>query len=82
MVYVEEARYLDGYRLWLRFNTGDTGEVDLADLVAREPAAAPLRDPALFAAFFLDPWPTVAWACGFDVAPEALFARAMGHAPR
>ena len=80
MVYVEEARYLDGYRLWLRFSTGDSGEVDLSDLVANEPAAAPLRDTALFSAFFLDPWPTVAWACGFDVAPEALFRRVVTRA--
>jgi len=75
-VSVKEARYLDGYRVWLRFNTGETGEVDLTDLVFAYPTAEPLRDPAAFAAFHLDEWPTLAWDCGFDVAPESLYARA------
>ncbi|MBI5610396.1 MAG: DUF2442 domain-containing protein [Deltaproteobacteria bacterium] len=75
MVYVEDARYAGDYRLWIRLNTGVAGEVDLSDLVASEAAAAPLRDVAAFAQFFLDAWPTVAWPCGFDVAPESLERR-------
>lgn len=75
MVHVEQARYAGDYRLWLRFNTGDSGEVDLAELIASEPAATPLRDKVVFQEFYLDAWPTVAWPCGFDVAPESLFAR-------
>ena len=78
-VSVKEARYLDGYRVWLRFNTGEAGEVDLKDLVFAYPVACPLRDPAAFAAFHLDSWPTLAWDCGFDVAPESLYARATGR---
>ena len=78
-VTVKEARYLDGYRIWLRFNTGEDGEVDLKDLVFAYRVAEPLRDPAAFAAFRLDGWPTLAWDCGFDVAPESLYSRAMGQ---
>ena len=77
MVYVEEARVIAPARLWVRFNTGEQGHVDLSDLIANEPAAAPLRDPAVFADFYLDGWPTVAWRCGFDVAPESLHARVL-----
>jgi hypothetical protein len=79
MVYVEQARYVGEHRLWVRFNTGDAGEVDLADLIETEPAAAPLRDTGVFRDFYLDAWPTVAWPCGFDVAPESLFARVTGR---
>jgi hypothetical protein len=75
---VSEARYVDGYRIWLRFNTGESGEVDLRDLVFSYSAAEPLRDPARFADFHLDSWPTLAWNCGFDVDPESLHERATG----
>lgn len=34
-MHVTEARYLGGYRLWLGFNDGTAGEVDLARELAR-----------------------------------------------
>lgn len=74
-VYLEEARYAGGFRIFVRFNTGRVGEVDLSDIVYRHAAAAPLRDEATFRAFYLDDWPTLAWSCGFDVAPETLYER-------
>jgi len=74
-VYLEEAKYLGGFRVFLRFNTGRAGEVDLEDLVHKHPVAAPLRDPETFARFHLDSWPTLAWDCGFDVAPETLYEK-------
>ena len=75
---VSDARYTGDYRIWLRFNTGEGGEVDLRNLVFRFPAAAPLRDPREFARFHLDEWPTLAWECGFDVDPEYLYTLATG----
>ena len=79
---VTEARYVGGYRIWLRFNTEETGEVDLQDLVFSHEAAQPLRDQTEFSKFFLDSWPTLAWKCGFDVAPESLYERALGKIQR
>ncbi len=75
---VAQARYLDGYRIWLRFNTGEEGIVDLTDVLDRYPVAKPLKDKALFANFYLDGWPTLAWSCGFDYSPESLYERATG----
>lgn len=77
-VAVAEARHLGEYRIHVKFNTGEAGEVDLRDLVFKYPIAAPLRDPAAFAGFRLDTWPTLVWDCGFDVAPETLYLRATG----
>jgi hypothetical protein len=77
-VWVEEARYLGEYRIWLRFNDGTSGEADLRGLIFASHAAEPLREPANFAAFHLDSWPTLAWDCGFDVAPESLHRRVSG----
>lgn len=78
-IYLVEAKYLAEYRVFLRFNTGESGEVDLEDLVFNYQAAEPLRDPEQFAKFYLDSWPTLAWDCGFDVAPESLYYRLTGN---
>lgn len=75
-IQVTELRYLDGYRIWLRFNSGEEDIVDLADVVERYPAASPLPDEPICANRFLDDWPTLAWPCGFDFSPKMLYARA------
>lgn len=78
IVTIQSARHTTGYRLWLQFNTGESGEVDLQDLILKYDAAEPLRDVDRFKAFKLDEWPTVVWECGFDVSPETLYERATG----
>jgi hypothetical protein len=81
MITVQEVKYLHDFCVWLRFNTGDAGEIDLADVVHRYPQATPLREPEQFRQFYLDDWPTLTWDCGFDLAPEFLYQRLTGHAP-
>ena len=81
IVSVTEARHVDGHRIWLRFNTQESGIVDLAELIAGSPAALLLRDTDSFARFHLDSWPTLAWPCGFDVAPETLYQMLTGKQP-
>ncbi len=76
-VYLQDAKYVDGFRIFLTFNTGESGEVDLQDIVQQYEIAAPLREPEQFSKFYLDSWPTLAWKCGFDVAPEKLYRRAI-----
>lgn len=78
IVNVQEARYLDGYRVWLKFNTGESGEVDLQDMIFKYKIATPLHDVEQFKQFKLDAWPTLTWDCGFDVSPETLYERATG----
>ena len=78
MISVHNARYESGYKIWLEFDNGESGTVDLADLVHKFKAAAPLKDIVEFKRFYLDGWPTLAWQCGFDVAPESLYERATG----
>lgn len=74
-VRVVEARYLSGYRVWLRFDDGLEGEVDL-ESVLWGPVFEPLKDPAYFANFTLD-W-TLTWPNGADLAPESLYQRVLG----
>ncbi|MDD5676056.1 MAG: DUF2442 domain-containing protein [Chitinivibrionales bacterium] len=70
---VSQARYVQDYRIWIEFSTGESGEADLKELVFKFPIATSLRDPVKFAKFHLDEWPTLAWDCGFDVDPEYLY---------
>lgn len=79
-IYLLEAKYINEFKVFLKFNTGDEGEVDLKDLVYKYKVAEPLRDPNKFSKFYLDSWPTLAWECGFDIAPEALYYRLTGKA--
>ena len=74
-IYLKEAKYIKDFRVFLKFNDGKAGEVDLKDIVYKYNIASPLRDPEHFAMFYLDSWPTLAWDCGFDVAPETLYEK-------
>ena len=72
MLNVQALEYRGGHRLWLRFNDGTEGEVDLAAHLLG-PVFLPLRDPAIFAAVRLDSeLRTVVWPNGADLAPEFL----------
>lgn len=81
ITFVTEARYVDGYRIAVTFNTGERAEVDFGAVIADTPRAAPLRDVEQFRSFYLDGWPTLAWPCGFDIAPETLYQMATGKVP-
>lgn len=79
-VWVESARYLGGYRLWLRFNDGIQGEVDLESELWGE-VFEPLKDPEYFRAFRVVPeLATVTWPNGADFAPEFLYDLVQGRA--
>ena len=72
MLNVTEVQYRGGHRLWLRFNDGMEGEVDLSAHLSG-PVFEPLRDPAQFAAVRVDAEiRTIAWPNGADLAPEYL----------
>jgi hypothetical protein len=78
MIAVQTADYENAYRIKLKFNNGEEGVADLADVITRYPAAHSLKDVAEFQRFYLDEWPTLAWPCGFDISPETLYERATG----
>ena len=78
IITIQTANYLDNYRLHLSFNTGESGTVDLHDLIFKYNAAVPLCEITNFKTFELDEWSTVTWDCGFDVSPETLYERATG----
>ena len=74
-VYLKEAKYLEGFRIYLRFNDGLAAEIDLENEIRKYRVAEPLLNREEFSQFYLDSWPTLAWKCGFDLAPESLYEK-------
>lgn len=76
---VVEVRPLGGYRVYLRFEDGAAGEVDLGARLAFEGVFAPLRDPTVFALVRVHPeLGTVVWPGGADLDPDVLYAAITG----
>jgi hypothetical protein len=73
--HVIDARYLGDYKVWLEFNDGRKGVVDLSDDLYGENFEV-LRDRDRFAEFYLDyGLATIAWHTGVDFAPDYLYDR-------
>ena len=80
MLHVTQLRIVRPGVLWLRFDDGAEGEVDLSGEF-EGPVFGPLRDPSVFGAAVLDPeLRTVTWPTGADFAPEFLRAKLTGRA--
>ena len=72
ILHVREAKYLRDYVIWLRFNDGAEGEIDLSGELEGE-MFSPLRDIEAFKSFRVDPdLGTIVWENGADLAPEFL----------
>jgi hypothetical protein len=72
-LHVKEARYLHDYVIWLRFDDGAEGEIDLEKELEGE-VFGPLKDLPSFQKFRVDPeLETIAWENGADLAPEFLY---------
>lgn len=72
-LHVKEAKYLYDYTIWLRFNDGAEGEIDLAGELDGE-MFSPLRDLEVFRRFRVDQeLETIVWKNGADFAPEFLY---------
>jgi hypothetical protein len=72
-LHVKEAKYLYDYVVWLRFNDGAEGEIDLANELNGE-VFGPLRNLEAFRRFRVDSeLETIVWENGADFAPEFLY---------
>ena len=72
-----EAR--DGYRIWLRYTDGASGEVDLSDL-ARRGVFAAWDDRDFFEAVEITPHRTIPWPGELDLCGDMLYMRMTGKA--
>lgn len=76
MIRVTDAKLIRDFVIWVKFNDGSEGEVDLAGELYG-PVFEPLKDPEIFAQLRVDPdVHTVVWPNGADLAPEFLHQHA------
>ncbi|MGJ8647094.1 MAG: DUF2442 domain-containing protein [Marinomonas colpomeniae] len=74
MLHIKSARYLSGYTLWIAFDDGSEGEVDLNGKL-KGSMFEPLNDITEFQKVTVDPeLETIVWPNGADLAPEFLKA--------
>ena len=70
---VKKAKYIEGYKVWLTFADGKSGEVDLTQkLKNRGGVFEPLQDVNYFKNFEII-GSTIAWKNGAELAPESLY---------
>jgi hypothetical protein len=76
LVHVVNAKYVDGYRIEVTFNNGQTGVADF-DGALTGPVFEELKDPEKFRLFKIDEeLDTIVWENGADMAPEYIYFRA------
>lgn len=72
MLHVRNAKYLNDYKLWVSFDDGTSGEVDLENRLFGT-MFEPLKEKTFFSKVSVDPeLETVVWPNGADLAPEFL----------
>jgi hypothetical protein len=77
---IVEVRPLTQYRVYLRFEDGIEGEVDVAKLIDFSGVFAPLKDRREFAKVRVHPeLGTIVWPNGADLDPDVLYAEVTGQ---
>lgn len=75
-----EIKALPDYKLWLRFDDGVEGTVDLSHLVGRGVFAA-WNDPMAFQKARLSNYGAPAWGESIDLCPDSLYLAMTGQRP-
>lgn len=72
MLHIKSARHISDFILWVAFDDGTDGKIDLKNIL-KGPVFEPLKDVAVFSKVAVDPeLETVVWPNGADLAPEFL----------
>ena len=72
MLRVMEVKHLNNYCLWLRFDDGSEGIIDMLEHL-KGPMFEPLKNLKIFKQVKVDPeLDTIVWPNGVDLAPEFL----------
>ena len=72
-----EVKALPNHRLWLRYDDGIEGEVDLSD-VAGQGVFEPWNDAAFFNTVQLGSHGAIEWSSDLDLCPDAMYLRLTG----
>ena len=67
----------DGFRIWLKYDDGEEGEVDLSDIPRRGFFAA-WNDRSVFESVYITEYRSVAWTEDIDACPDYLYMKLTG----
>ena len=76
-----EVRALTNFRIWLRYDDGTEGAVDLSDVAGRGVFAA-WDDPVFFESVRLGSHGALEWGSDIDICPDAMYLRLTGKSPK
>ena len=72
ILHVNDVKYLEEYKIWISFNNGKSGIIDLKEELTGE-IFEPLKNIELFKNISIHPiMETIVWETGADLAPEYL----------
>ena len=74
---ITEAKAVDGFRLFLRFDDGASGTVDLSHLTGRGVFSAWLQE-GVFQQVSIGPGGGVVWPGELDLCPDSLYLQMLG----
>ena len=66
-----------GYRIWIEFSDGESGEVDLSHLAGQGVFVA-WNEPGFFEKVHVDSFGAIAWSEDVDLCPDALYMEITG----
>ena len=75
-----EVKTLPNFRIWLRYDDGTEGEVDLSDLAGRGVFKA-WNDVTFFCSVRLGSHGAIEWGPEIDICPDAMYLRLTGKSP-
>ena len=75
-----EVKALANYRIWLRYDDGTEGEVDLSDLAGRGVFKA-WNDSTLYGSVRIGSHGAIEWGSDIDLCPDAMYMRLTGKSP-
>ena len=67
----------EGYRIWLEFSDGLSGEIDLSAMAEAE-LCKPLQERTFFEQVHIDEYGAIAWNDDIDLCPDSLYAELAG----
>ncbi len=71
------VRPLKAYKIWLRYDDGVEGEIDLSD-VPRNGVFEPWNEEAFFNGVYISEFDSVAWSDDLELCPNALYIEVTG----
>ena len=82
-LHIISAEYIDGYKVQVSFNNGQSGTADLSCVPLKGGVFSQLKEKSTFAKLKVDKeLATIVWPNGADLAPEYIYFQAFKDNPR